>query len=77
MKVKRKGRSGISPSGRWSWNWFRQTSETESSWRSQPGRQWYQYQKGEENIRHRSCGGGVEGGGGGTKFLLHHLNHLP
>ena len=27
--------------------------------------------------QHRSCGGGVEVGNGGFKFLLHPLHHLP
>ena len=26
--------------------------------------------------RHRSCGGGMEGGGGDSKLLLHRLHHL-
>ena len=28
-------------------------------------------------MRHRYCGGGVEGGGGDTQSPLHRLHHLP
>ena len=40
MKGEREEKIRIIPSGIWSWNWFRQPSETESLLMKQPDRRW-------------------------------------